>query len=93
MRHTCAVPHRTFQIGTVAHDRGRTYAEFLDLTSPDIMGQHVADVLSPLYEEQIRPRLDRLLAEVAAGARVDDHLGRPVALAHAAIRSPVAKAS
>ena len=31
---------------------------------------------------------DRLFAEVAAGARVDDDLGRPIALAHAAILSP-----
>jgi PAS domain S-box-containing protein len=38
-----------------------TYAEILDLPSPDIVGRRVAEVLAPLYEEQIRPRLDRAM--------------------------------
>jgi len=39
-----------------------TYAEILDLPSPDIVGRRVADVLAPLYEAQIRARLDRAMA-------------------------------
>jgi PAS domain S-box-containing protein len=50
-----------------------TYAEILGLPSPDIVGQKVADVLAPLYEEQIRPRLDRAMA----GERVAYELKRP----------------
>jgi PAS domain S-box-containing protein len=52
-----------------------TYAEILGLMSPDIVGQRVADVLSSLYEEQIRPRLDRAFA----GERVTYELRRPTA--------------
>ena len=49
-----------------------TYAEILDLPSPDIVGRRVADVLAPQYEEQIRPRLDRAMA----GERVTYELQR-----------------
>ena len=35
------------------------YAKVLDLPSANIIGQRVADVLASVYEEQIRPRLDR----------------------------------
>jgi len=50
-----------------------TYAEILGLASPNIIGQRVADVLASLYEEQIRPRLDRAFA----GERVAYELSRP----------------
>ena len=36
----------------------RTYAEILELPSPAIVGERVADVLPDVYESQIRPRLD-----------------------------------
>ena len=39
-----------------------TYAEILALPSPAIVGRRVADVLPAVYEEQIRPRLDRAFA-------------------------------
>jgi PAS domain S-box-containing protein len=51
------------------------YAEMLGLPSPDIVGQRVAGVLAQLYEEQIRPRLDRAFA----GERVTYELCRPMA--------------
>lgn len=50
-----------------------TYAEILGLPSADIVGLRVADVLPGLYEEQIRPRLDRAFA----GERVAYELNRP----------------
>ncbi|HTA64028.1 MAG TPA: PAS domain S-box protein, partial [Xanthomonadaceae bacterium] len=57
------------RVGLVMVDRERrytfanaTYAQILGLPSPDIVGQRVADVLAPLYEQQIRPRLDRAFA-------------------------------
>jgi len=34
------------------------YTEILGLPSSNIIGQRLADILGPLYEEQIRPRLD-----------------------------------
>ena len=40
----------------------RVYAEILGLPSPDIVGLQVSDVLHAVYEEQIRPRLDRAFA-------------------------------
>jgi PAS domain S-box-containing protein len=51
-------------LATVNPDRryvyvNRAYAELLDLPSSAIVGQRVADVLSGVYEEQIRPQLDR----------------------------------
>ena len=51
------------------------YAEILGLPSPDIVDQRVADVLAPIYEEQIRPRLDRAFA----GERVACELRKPAA--------------
>jgi PAS domain S-box-containing protein len=50
-----------------------TYAEILGLTLSNLVGQRVADVLAPLYEEQIRPHLDRAFA----GERVAYELHRP----------------
>ena len=35
------------------------YARILNLPSADLVGLHVADVLAPVYETQIRPRLER----------------------------------
>jgi PAS domain S-box-containing protein len=37
----------------------RAYAEILGIAHERIVGQRVADVLAPVYEDQIRPRLDR----------------------------------
>ena len=51
------------------------YADILDLASPDIIDQRVADVLAPIYEEQVRPRLDRAFA----GERVSYELRKPAA--------------
>ena len=50
-----------------------TYIEILRLPSSEIVGQRVADVLGPLYEDQIRPRLDRAFA----GERVTYELHQP----------------
>lgn len=68
------------RVGLVMVDRDRrytfandTYAEILGLPSAAIIGQSVADVLAPLYEDQIRPRLDRAMA----GERVAYELTRP----------------
>jgi PAS domain S-box-containing protein len=54
------------RVGLVMVDRERrytfansTYAEILGLQSANIIGQRVADVLAPLYADQICPRLDR----------------------------------
>jgi len=49
------------------------YAEILGLPSSAITGQRVADVLAGIYEEQIRPRLDRAFA----GERVAYELHKP----------------
>jgi PAS domain S-box-containing protein len=51
----------------------RAYAEVLGLPSSDVVGLRVADVLAPVYEEQIRPRLDRAFA----GERVSYELKLP----------------
>jgi PAS domain S-box-containing protein len=68
------------RVGLVMVDRDRrytfanaTYAEILGLPSPEIVGQRVADVLAPLYEDQIRPHLDRAFA----GERVAYELHGP----------------
>jgi PAS domain S-box-containing protein len=37
----------------------RAYADILNLQSADIVGQRVADVLAPVYQDQIKPRLDQ----------------------------------
>jgi PAS domain S-box-containing protein len=56
-------------VGLVIVDRDRryvyangAYAEILDLPSAAIIGLRVPDVLPSIYEEQIRPRLDRAFA-------------------------------
>lgn len=60
-----------------------TYAEILGLKG-EILGARVADVLAPLYEEQIKPQLDRAFA----GERVAYELRRPTAdlVRHYAVR-------
>lgn len=60
------------------------YIEMLGLPSPDIVGRRVADVLAPLYENQIRPHLDRAFA----GARVAYELHKPTLIGdrHYAVR-------
>jgi two-component system, cell cycle sensor histidine kinase and response regulator CckA len=70
------------RVGLVVVNRERrytfangAYAEILGLPSANIVGQHIADVLAPLYEEQIRPRLDRAFA----GERVTYELRKPTA--------------
>lgn len=70
------------QVGLVMVDAHRrytfangTYAEIMGLPSPDIVGRGVAEILAPVYEEQIRPRLD----EAFAGKRVAYELRRPLA--------------
>jgi len=51
------------------------YAELLGLPSPAIVGQRVPDVLPEIYEEQIRPRLDRAFT----GERVSYELRKSAA--------------
>ncbi|HWA28846.1 MAG TPA: PAS domain S-box protein [Lacunisphaera sp.] len=51
-----------------------TYSELLGLPAREIVGERVADVLAPIYEEQIRRRL----AEAFAGSRVAFELTRPL---------------
>lgn len=51
-----------------------TYAEILGLDASKLIGRRVAEVLASLYEDQIRPRLDRAMA----GERVAHELTRPV---------------
>jgi PAS domain S-box-containing protein len=68
------------RVGLVILDRDRRYiyengahAEILDLPPASIVGQLVPDVLPDVYEEQIRPRLDRAFA----GERVVYELSKP----------------
>jgi len=68
------------RVGLVVVDRDRrytyankAYAEVLGLSSADIVGQRVRDVLPEVYEEQVRPHADRAFA----GERVDYELCRP----------------
>jgi PAS domain S-box-containing protein len=49
------------------------YVDMLDLPSAEIIGLRVADVLPEIYEQQIRPRLDRAFA----GERVIYELHKP----------------
>jgi PAS domain S-box-containing protein len=51
------------------------YAEILGLPTSAIVGQRVPDVLPEIYDEQIRPRLDRAFA----GERIAYELHKPVA--------------
>ncbi len=53
----------------------RAYPEILNLAATDLVGQRVADVLAPVYEEQIRPRLEQALR----GERVHYELCLPAA--------------
>ncbi|MFN8599708.1 MAG: PAS domain S-box protein [Candidatus Binatia bacterium] len=53
------------RVGMVILDRerryvyaNRTYAEILELPSPAIVGERVAEILPAVYESQIRPRMD-----------------------------------
>jgi PAS domain S-box-containing protein len=50
------------------------YFEMLGLPAVKIIGKSVAEVLAPIYEEQIRPRLDRAFK----GERVSYELRRPL---------------
>ncbi len=68
------------RVGLVMVDEGhryrfanRAYAEVLGLPSADIVGLSVAEVLAPVYEQQVRPRLDRAFA----GERVSYELRLP----------------
>jgi len=51
------------------------YSEILNLPPGDLVGRPVADVLSTVYEDQIRPRLDLAFA----GERVAYEMQRPLA--------------
>jgi PAS domain S-box-containing protein len=51
----------------------RPYTDILRLSKDDIVGQRVADVLAPVYAEQIRPRLERAFE----GERVSYELALP----------------
>jgi PAS domain S-box-containing protein len=68
------------RVGLVIVDRDRrytyannAYAEVLDLHESCIVGQRVCEVLPRIYEEQIRPQLDRAFA----GERVAYELRKP----------------
>ncbi|MFM9964584.1 MAG: PAS domain S-box protein, partial [Planctomycetaceae bacterium] len=50
-----------------------TYSEILNLPAGDLIGRRVSDVLAAVYEQQIRPRLDRAFA----GERVAYELQLP----------------
>ena len=50
----------------------KAYAEIMGLSSSDIVGQHMQDVLSDVYEEQVRPRADAAFD----GQRVEYELHR-----------------
>lgn len=56
----------TARVGLVVVDEehryqyaNRAYSEILHLPPGDLVGQRIADVLAPVYEQQIRPRLER----------------------------------
>ena len=52
-----------------------TYAEILGLPAPGLLGQRLQDVLAGVYEDQVRPRLDRAFS----GERVTYELRKPMA--------------
>ena len=60
----------------------RAYSEILGLPPGDLVGRHVADVLAPVYERQIRPRLlrafagERVVYELTVPARPGDPSSR-----------------
>jgi PAS domain S-box-containing protein len=60
----------------------KAYADILELPSHDIVGQRVADVLTSMYADQIRPRLLRAFE----GDRVVYELTRPAIPRHQAER-------
>ncbi len=60
------------------------YAEMFGLASHDIVGQRVADVLGPVYEEQIRPWLDRAFAGECVGYELHRH--KPAGEGHYSVR-------
>ncbi|HUB65867.1 MAG TPA: PAS domain S-box protein, partial [Candidatus Methylacidiphilales bacterium] len=68
------------RLGLVVVDRDRryiyandAYCEILGLPTSDIVGKRVPDVLTAVYDEQIRPRLDRAFS----GERVAYELHKP----------------
>jgi PAS domain S-box-containing protein len=68
------------RVGLVMINAGRrytfandTYLQMMELPSAEIIGRPVADGLGGLYEDQIKPRLDRAFA----GERVAHELTRP----------------
>ena len=70
------------RVGLVVIDRERrytyankAYGEILGLPSADIVGSPVQDVLTDVYEEQVRPHADRAFA----GERVDYEMRRKAA--------------
>jgi PAS domain S-box-containing protein len=70
----------TARLGLVVVDEGhrylfanRAYCEILGISRVDIVGLRVADVLAPIYESEIRPRLDRAFR----GERVTNELTLP----------------
>jgi PAS domain S-box-containing protein len=74
----------TAQLGLVMVDQqhryryaNRAYAAIFNLPAAEIAGQRVADVLAPVYEGQIRPRLERAFG----GERVSYELVIPTAAA------------
>jgi PAS domain S-box-containing protein len=76
----------TARVGLVVVDEdhrylyaNRAYAEILGISREDIVGLKVADVLAPVYEKQIRPRLDRAFAgeRVTYELRVPTREGMP----------------
>jgi len=52
----------------------QTHKHFLRLPAEDLTGQHVADVLGPLYEQTVRQRLERAFA----GESVSEYLDLPM---------------
>jgi PAS domain S-box-containing protein len=71
------------RLGLVVVDQDRrytfantAYTEILDLPLSDIVGKRVPDVLSAVYDTQVRPRLDRAFA----GERVTYELHKPYPL-------------
>ena len=68
------------RVGLVLVDQDRryayanhAYAEILDLPSSEIVGLGVADVLASVFDEQIRPRLDRAFAGERVGYDLSRH--------------------
>lgn len=69
------------RVGLVMVNRDRCYTfancayfELLGLPAADIIGERVSKILAPVYEEQVRPRLDQAFD----GKRVSYELRRPL---------------